>query len=188
MTSPDPDRIAPSRTTADVGTAPPVTPVSTKRIVSIGIGLAVVLAVLFAATFLPRRAMSKKLAAEVAADTLPPVVQVATVNRAAAGGAVELPGTIQALHEGAIYARVSGYVKRWNVDIGSMVHTGDVLAEIDAPELNQQVEQARHQLAESRAALGLARAEVGRWKLLAADRAVSREEDDQKQAAQQPPG
>ena len=73
--------------------------------VSIGIGIAVTLAVLFVAAFLPRRAVSNELAAEVAADTVPPTVQVASVHRAATGGAIELPGTIQALHEGAIYAQ-----------------------------------------------------------------------------------
>jgi membrane fusion protein (multidrug efflux system) len=63
------------------------------------------------------------------------------------------------------------------------VHAGDVLAEIDAPELDQQVEQAQQQLAQTRAALGLAKADLARWKSLAADSAVSREELDQKTAA-----
>lgn len=182
MTSRDPDHEAHVQH-ADVGSAPVVTPASTKRMVSIGLGVAAVLVVLFVASFLPRRAVLKELAAEVAGDTVPPVVQVTTVQLAAAGGEVELPGTIQALHEGAIYARVSGYVRRWNVDIGSTVRTGDVLAEIDAPELAQQVEQARHQVVQARVALGLARSELERWKLLAADSAVSREEFDQKQAS-----
>jgi RND family efflux transporter MFP subunit len=94
-----------------------------------------------------------------------------------------LPGTIQALHESAIYARVSGYVKRWHADIGSVVHGGDVLAEIDAPELEQEVQQAQQQLAQTRAALGLARTDLARWRSLAADSAVTSQELDQKQAA-----
>src|SRR5206468_346294 len=76
-----------------------------------------------------------------------------------------------------------GYVKQWHADIGRAVHAGDVLAEIDAPELDQQVEQAQQQLAQTRAALGLAKADLARWKSLAADSAVSREELDQKTAA-----
>ena len=73
--------------------------------------------------------------------------------------------------------------KRWNVDIGSVVRSGEVLAEIDVPELAQQVEQARQQVAQVRATLGLARTELERWKLMVADSAVSREEYDQKQTA-----
>jgi RND family efflux transporter MFP subunit len=166
----------------DVGSAPPVTPVSTRRMTFVGIGAVVVLVALFVIATLPRQAVSRELATEVAAESLPPMVQVTTVHRATAGSAVELPGTIQALHEGAIYARVSGYVKSWHFDIGSVVHTGDVLAEIDAPELAQNVEQARHQLAQVRATLGLAQADLARWKEMATDSAVSREELDQKQA------
>ena len=72
-----------------------------------------------------------------------PAVQVAAVHRATEGGLVELPGSIQALHESAIYARVhGGYVKSLRADIGNIVHAGDVLAEIDAPEVQQQVTQS----------------------------------------------
>jgi RND family efflux transporter MFP subunit len=82
-----------------------------------------------------------------------------------------------------VYARVAGYVKNWHADIGKVVRTGDELAEIDAPELEQQVAQAQQQLAQSRATLGLAKTDVDRWKTLIADSAVTREEFDQKQAA-----
>jgi RND family efflux transporter MFP subunit len=74
-------------------------------------------------------------------------------------------------------------VKKWYADIGRAVRAGEVLAEIDAPELDQQVEQAQQQLAQTRAALGLAKADLARWQSLAADSAVSREELDQKTAA-----
>ncbi len=168
---------------ADVGSAPPVKPASTSRMVAIGIGAAVVLAGLLVMAFLPRRATTRDLAAEVAGQDGPPTVQVATVTRAAAGGDLDLPGTIQPLHEGAIYARVGGYVKSWHADIGRVVHVGDLLAEIDAPELEQEVQQAQAQLAQTHAALGLAKADLARWKALAADSAVSREEYDQKSAA-----
>jgi membrane fusion protein, multidrug efflux system len=168
---------------ADVGSAPPVTPATTRRMVTAGIVIVAVFAVLLLSSFLPRRAVSKELAAEVAGEDAPAVVQVAAVKRAAEGGTVELPGTIQPLHESAVYARVTGYVKSWHADIGNAVHAGDVLAEIDAPELVQEVSQAEHQLAQARATLGLAKADLARWKTLVADSAVTREEFDQKQAA-----
>ncbi len=168
---------------ADVGSAPPVTPAPTRRILTIGIVVTVILAALLLGAFLPRHAVSKELAAEVAGEDAPIAVQVGTVARAAEGGEVELPATIQALHEGVIYARVSGYVRQWRYDIGSIVHKGDVLAELDAPELKQEVAQAQHQLDQARTSQTLARADLDRWKLLAADSAVTRQEFDQKQAA-----
>jgi RND family efflux transporter MFP subunit len=167
----------------DVGTAPPVKPASTKRVVALLTGVGVVLAGLFVASALPRRAVSRELAAEVTANDEPEVVQLTTVTRAASGGDLSLPGTIQPLHESAIYARVGGYVKSWHADIGRLVHAGEVLAEIDAPELEQEVQQATHQVAQTHATLGLAKADLARWKELAADSAVSREEFDQKSAA-----
>jgi RND family efflux transporter MFP subunit len=168
---------------ADVGAAPVVKPASTRRVATLAIGAVVMLGALLLAAFLPRHAVSRELAAEVAGQDTPPAVQVATVTRAVTGGDLTLPGTIQPLHEGAIYARVGGYVKTWNADIGRVVHTGDVLAEIDAPELEQEVQQATQQLAQTHAALSLAKADLARWKVLAADSAVSREEYDQKEAA-----
>jgi RND family efflux transporter MFP subunit len=168
---------------ADVGIAPPVRPASTRRVVTIVAGVSVVLLALLVSSYLPRRATSHELEAEVANQDALLDVQTTQVVRAAAGGDLTLPGTIQPLHEGAIYARVGGYVKRWYADIGRAVRAGEVLAEIDAPELDQQVEQAQQQLAQTHAALGLAKADLARWKSLAADSAVSREELDQKTAA-----
>lgn len=185
MTPTDPDLSgsSPHDTHADVGAAPPVTPASTRKMLTAGAVIGVGLIVLLLVSFIPRRSVTSELAAEVAAEDAPPLVQVMTVTRALAGGTIELPGTIQPLHESAVYARVAGYVKSWRADIGKVVRTGDELAEIDAPELAQQVVQADHQLAQSRAALGLARTDLERWKSLVADSAVTREEFDQKQAA-----
>ena len=173
----------PHETHADVGAAPPVTPASTRGMLTAGALIAGVLAILLLVSFLPRRSVTKELAAEVAAEDAPPLVQVVTVHRAQQGGTLDLPGTIQPLHESAVYARVAGYVKSWRADIGNVVRTGDVLAEIDAPELAQQVVQGEHELSQSRAALGLARTDLERWKSLVADSAVTRQEYDQKQAA-----
>ncbi len=167
----------------DVGKAPDVKPAATKTVLTTVAVVAVLLVILLLSSFIPRRSVTKELAAEVAGEDAPPIVQVMTVKRAEAGGTLDLPGTIQPLHESAVYARVAGYVKNWHADIGKVVRTGDELAEIDAPELEQQVSQADHQLAQSRAALGLAKTDLDRWRTMIADSAVTREEFDQKQSA-----
>ena len=82
---------------------------------------------------------------------------------AAAGPAEEeivLPGTVQAEYDTPIYARTSGYLKRWYTDIGTPVKTGDLLAEIDSPEVDQQLQQARAQLVQLQAALVQAQANM----------------------------
>jgi RND family efflux transporter MFP subunit len=168
---------------ADVGAAPPVRPMSGRRMLYIGGVVAGVLLLLLIITIIPRRSVQRELLAEAAGRDSAPSVMVTTVRRAAPGSVLTLPGTIQALHESAIYARVTGYVKRWHADLGSTVRAGEVLAEIDAPELEQEVQQAQAQLSQTRAALGLARADLERWKSLARDSAVTGQELDQKQAA-----
>jgi multidrug efflux pump subunit AcrA (membrane-fusion protein) len=168
---------------ADVGSAPPVEPMAGRRLVVIGAVAAAVLVILLVVTMIPRHSVDRELRAEATARDSAPAVQVTTVKRAAAGTELALPGTIQALHESAIYARVTGYVKRWNADIGAIVHTGQLLAEIDAPELSQSAEQAQAQLTQTHAALGLAKADLDRWRVLARDSAVTSQELDQKRAA-----
>lgn len=109
---------------------------------------------------------------------------------------VVLPGNIQAFIDSPIYARASGYLRRWYADIGARVKAGQVLADIDAPELSQQVRQAKADLQQTQAALDraladrqqgqanldIARITAERWKVLAAKGAVSRQENDQYQA------
>lgn len=168
---------------ADVSSAPPVEPMTGRRLVVFGGMAVVVLVVLFVISAIPRESVSQLLRAEAAARDSAPVVQVTTVHRAAAGSELALPGTIQALHESAIYARAAGYVRRWQADIGAIVHSGQLLAEIDAPELAQSAEQAQAQLTQTRAALALARADLERWKVLSRDSAVTGQELDQKRAA-----
>jgi RND family efflux transporter MFP subunit len=163
--------------------APPVRPIASRRLLAIGLGVVALLVLLLVVTLVPRHALDTELRAEAAGRDSAPVVQVTTVRRAAAGGDLALPGTIQALHEGAIYARVGGYVRRWTADIGQRVRAGQLLAEIDAPELEQNVQQAQSQLAQTRAGLALARADLERWRTLARDSAVTGQELDQKRAA-----
>ena len=72
------------------------------------------------------------------------------VDRAPAGAPIVIPGTTTPLTEAFIYARANGYLKRRLVDIGDRVHRGQLLAIIDSPDLDQQVDQAREQLRQAR--------------------------------------
>jgi multidrug efflux pump subunit AcrA (membrane-fusion protein) len=134
--------------------------------------------------------------AHTAEDTLP-VVSVARVRRAATTSELTLPGNITPVTEAYIYARASGYVRRRYVDIGDRVREGQLLAEIEAPELDQQVQQARATLAQAekqldqakadlldaRAKMELARVTWQRYKVLMDHGAVSRQEGDNQLAA-----
>ena len=82
-----------------------------------------------------------------------PTVATVVAQAGPAEEEVVLPGTVQAEYDTSIYARTSGYVKRWYVDIGTRVRTGDLLAEIDSPEVDQQLAEARAQLVLMQAAL-----------------------------------
>jgi multidrug efflux pump subunit AcrA (membrane-fusion protein) len=147
------------------------------RVLRFAIVFAIVLVALLVVGILPRRSVQRQLATQVASATAAiPIIAVATAQRPTAANTVLLPGTMEALHEAAIYARVSGYVRRWYVDLGTPVRAGQVLADIDVPELQQSVLQARAQLAQAQSALVLARANLERWRILAADSAVTVQE------------
>ena len=173
----------PTHHDAHASAAPDVTPMSGARLRRYAIGAAIALVALLALTLVPRHSVSRELLADAAASDSAPTVQVASVARAAPGSALTLPGTVQPLHESAVYARVGGYVRRWNADIGQLVRQGTVLAEIDAPELEQNVQQARSQVQMNQAALQLAKADLARWTSLERDSAVTSQELDQKRAA-----
>jgi len=143
-----------------------------------------VLAVALAAGILPRMAQRQRLAASVAvAGSTLPAVSVMTVGRAPAISTVSLPGALTAVRTAAIYARTPGYVRQRFVDIGGHVRAGQLLADIDAPDLDQQVAQAQGVVAQTRAVRELAQANLARWRALAADSAVTAQEVDQMQAA-----
>jgi RND family efflux transporter MFP subunit len=97
------------------------------------------------------------------------------------GAPMELPARIEAWSRAPIYARVPGYVQRWNVDIGAKVKAGQVLAVIETPDLDQDLRQAQAQLAVARSNLALAESTAKRWQSLVAQQAVSRQEADEKQ-------
>lgn len=94
-----------------------------------------------------------------------------------------LPANVTAVHQTTLNARVNGYIAKWLVDIGDPVKEGQLLAEIAAPELDQQLAQARQQLQEAQASYELARANAKRSSELVVQQAVSIEEDDTDQSA-----
>jgi RND family efflux transporter MFP subunit len=91
-----------------------------------------------------------------------------------------LPGNVQAYFDAPIYARVSGYLKKWYFDIGAHVKAGDLLAEIETPELDQQLKQAEADLATAKAKEKLAGITAKRWQGMLASDSVSKQEADEK--------
>jgi RND family efflux transporter MFP subunit len=98
-------------------------------------------------------------------------------------GELRLPGNVSAFYAGKIYARVSGYVKDWYDDIGAHVKKGQVLAVIDAPDLDQQLAQARADLVKAQADEQLAQVTYDRWQVLAKQNIVSQQAKDERYGA-----
>lgn len=96
------------------------------------------------------------------------------------GSLLSLPGNVQANYDAPIYARTSGYLKRWLVDIGTPVKAGQVLAEVDAPELDQQLRQAQADLANAEATQKISGITAERWQGLRDTDSVSKQEADEK--------
>lgn len=112
-----------------------------------------------------------------------PTVHVTRVEDGATGSTLELPARIEAYAQAPIYARVSGYVKSWSADIGTRVKAGQLLAVIEIPDLDEQLAQAKADLASARANAALAAKTAHRWEALVGSGLVSRQETDQKLSA-----
>jgi RND family efflux transporter MFP subunit len=185
------------RTRQGMGAGRAQTGPSSGTLVLLSVGLIVLVVAGFLAGYLPRLKREQVLAAEVktGAETVP-VVNVAPVTRSETATALVLPGNIQPVTEAPVLARASGYIKKRYADIGDRVQEGQVLAEIEAPELDQQVLQAQATLQQAQSAVeqaeaalkqgrsneNLARVTAERWKNLVARGAVSRQENDVYQA------
>ena len=111
-----------------------------------------------------------------------PTVAVALPNAKALSPTIDLPGRLEAYSRAPIFARVSGYLKNWNADIGAKVRAGQVIAEIEAPDLDQQLLQARADLASQQASAKLSEATLTRRKSLLASNFVSMQEIDERTA------
>jgi RND family efflux transporter MFP subunit len=107
-----------------------------------------------------------------------PVVSVVTPTRSESAFEILLPGNVQAFTEAPIYARTSGYLKAWRVDIGGVVRKGQKLADIESPEVDQQLYQARASLGTAKANEDLAAITANRLKPLVDTMAISRQEYD----------
>jgi RND family efflux transporter MFP subunit len=143
----------------------------------LGVGLVVLAAALIAAGVFGRRTQAEQLKAS-AVDSVP-TVSVQMPGKLASAP-LELPARVEPWSRAPIYSRTSGYLKNWRVDIGGAVKAGQVLAEVETPDLDQQLLQAKAELATARSNLALAQSTATRWQgLLEAD-AVSRQEADEK--------
>jgi RND family efflux transporter MFP subunit len=111
-----------------------------------------------------------------------PSVAVILPEARAQASTLELPGRLEAYSRAPIYARVNGYVKSWNVDIGASVKSGQLLAEIEAPDLDQQLLQARADLTSAQASAKLSEATLERRKTLLSSNFVSHQEIDERTA------
>ena len=107
-----------------------------------------------------------------------PVVALVTPTSTSNQASLELPGRLQAYIQAPIYARVPGYLKSWSHDIGAKVKAGDVLAEIDTPDLDEQLTQARADLSVAQANAKLAQISAERWQSLANTDAVAKQDVD----------
>lgn len=127
------------------------------------------------------RAGEKTALANVVREQAVPSVR--TIEPALLSGSekLTLPGTLQAFYSASVYARVSGYLKHWSVDIGSTVKAGQVLADIETPELDQQLKQSEANLETALANERLTEITARRWQNLLATDSVSKQEADEKQ-------
>src|SRR5580658_10383377 len=108
-----------------------------------------------------------------------PTVNVVRPTSGSESQEIVLPGNTQAFNDTPIYARTNGYLKRWYVDIGAHVQQGQLLAEIDTPEVDQQLDQARADLKAAQANEQLAQITAARWQNLLKTNSVSKQETDQ---------
>jgi RND family efflux transporter MFP subunit len=115
---------------------------------------------------------------ERAEDAATPTVSVVPVKLAPPTQELVLPGTVEAWAEAPLYARTNGYLKKWNYDIGAQVKAGDVLAEIETPEVDQQTRQAEADLAQAQANEQLAKSTADRYQDLFKQHYVSKQDLD----------
>jgi RND family efflux transporter MFP subunit len=146
--------------------------------IAAGILAFLVLGILIAVGILSRVRAEATLATTSQQDAVLSVA-VTTAVEGAAAQEITLPANTQAFIDTPIYARTSGYLRKWYADIGTHVHTGELLAVIETPELDQQVKQAQSDLATAQSNEQIAQITAQRWTKLLAKNAVSKQETDQ---------
>jgi len=157
----------------------PNRPVSRRHLRLTGIAAAVIAVVIVAHGLIVRASESSRLRDWTEAQALT-TVAVNPPSAAANISGLELPGRIEAWQRAPIYARVSGYLKDWKHDIGTPVKAGEVLANIETPDLDQQLAQARADLATAQANAALSATTAKRWQAMLGSDSVSKQEVDEK--------
>lgn len=178
MTMNTPSTTAPPPPPAASTPPPPPPPVKLGRIFAVAIILVVIG---LAVGLIPRWLAKRSLAKETGVNSLPSVAVISPAPGKSEMG-VPLPAEVQAFVEAPIYARANGYLKSWDVDIGQHVEAGQLLAEIDTPEVDQQLAQAKAEVAQADANLALAKSTSERWVDLLKTASVSEQETAEKQA------
>ena len=159
----------------------PVKHPNTRRLTLAG-AAALALAGAIAATGIISRADSARSVAQWTNDQVIPTVALANLTHDSSGRTLTLPGTIQAYSKALIYARVSGYLQSWRADIGTRVTSGQVLALIDTPDLDQQLVQAKADLATAQANEQISAVTAARFQELLVKRVAAQQIADEKSA------
>ncbi|HNQ73808.1 MAG TPA: efflux RND transporter periplasmic adaptor subunit [Verrucomicrobiota bacterium] len=154
------------------------TPVRLRRMALV---VAILVLLGLAIGLVPRSVASRKLSTATRAESVP-IVSVISPTSAKADWGTPLPADVQAFIQASIHARASGYLKAWFVDIGDRVTNGQVLAEIDTPELDQQLAQAQAEVHQAQAGRDLAKITADRWAALLTTASVSEQETAEKQS------
>ena len=156
-------------------------PVSRRKLGIFGV-VAGIAAVLVVVTGIRAREDSSAKLREWTDEQAIPTVAVVLPDARVLNATLDLPGRLEAYYRAPIFARVSGYLKSWSADIGAKVKAGQVIAEIEAPDLDQQLLQARADLASQEASAKLSEATLTRRKSLIASNFVSMQEIDERSA------
>jgi RND family efflux transporter MFP subunit len=144
------------------------------------LGIAAAVALLLAIVYgLHVRSKSEKNLTVATDEAAIPTVTVVHPTPGSAADDLALPGNVEAFTDTPIYSRTNGYLKKWYFDIGAHVHKGDLLAEVETPEVDQQLSQSQAELERMQADADLAGVTSNRWQTLLAKHAVSQQEADQ---------
>jgi RND family efflux transporter MFP subunit len=146
------------------------------------VGILVILVIAGAFALAGRRAEHQALVTATEARSMP-TVSLIHPTAAPADEELVLPAALQAFVESPVYARTNGYVKKWYVDIGARVAVGDLLADIDTPEVDQELVQAQANRLQSATSLELAKSSADRWESLRKANVVSQQDLDEKKNA-----
>jgi len=169
----------PSGTTADTEQAASATPQPSLRWLWSGLAAAVIVVGIVVYTGIHERAMAESTLGTRTEQAAIPTVTVVQPSPGALSQEIVLPGNTEPFNATPIYARTNGYLKSWYVDIGAHVKQGQLLAEIETPEVDQQLEQARADRKNSQANEQLAQITASRWQNLLKTNSVSKQETDQ---------